>query len=469
MNIINTELTTQETISITQQLCEKISGITFDDLDEVTRQTASMLFMDGIAVAVAGAHQEKAPKVLSEHIKSLGGNPQATVFSFGYEASMTQAAYINGASMHVLDYEPMWNPPNHQLSTCLPAIMSLAEYKELDGRSVLTALVKGTEMMCRLRWAAPAQRDLNKNRFHPPGYVGPMGAAVAASHLLKLDSQNLANALGIVASRCSALWPNNGTDTKSLHCGMASANGLDSALLASKGFNSNPDILGAPRGYIESFFDKEEFMMDKLLGFGDDYRMVTPGCAIKMWPSQYGTHFIFTACFELKKKITSSDRIKSVVVTCPKMDYPNRPRPATGLAGKFSFQYAAALALLDDKIDMNSFSDERRFSEDMEEFLGKISLDQQDVPANFEKMGEGIVVTVELESGKKVKANCNGPKGFWGKEAITSEEHMEKVRACLSLVLSEEDTGTVIKYGQRLEELDGSEMKSLIQLLGNYQ
>ena len=118
---------------------------------------------------------------------------------------------------------------------------------------------------------------------------------------------------------------------------------------------------------------------------------------------------------------------------------------------------------------MNSFSDERRFSEDMEEFLGKISLDQQDVPANFEKMGEGIVVTVELESGKKVKANCNGPKGFWGKEAITSEEHMEKVRACLSLVLSEEDTETVIKYGQRLEELDGSEMKSLIQLLGNYQ
>ena len=154
---------------------EKISQIKFYDLDEITRKTAAMLFMDGIAVAVAGAQQEKAPKVLSEHIKSLGGDPQATVFSFGYEASLTQAAYVNGASMHVLDYEPMWNPPNHQLSTCLPAILALAEFKELDGKAVLTALVKGTEMMCRLRWAAPEQRDLNKNRFHPPGYVGPMG------------------------------------------------------------------------------------------------------------------------------------------------------------------------------------------------------------------------------------------------------------------------------------------------------
>ena len=287
--------------------------------------------------------------------------------------------------------------------------------------------------------------------------------------MLGLDSEALMNALGIVGSRCSALWPNNGTDTKSLHCGMASSNGLDAALLASKGFNGNPDILGAPRGYIESFFDKEEFMLDKLLGFGDSYRMVNPGCAIKMWPSQYGTHFIFTACFEVKKQISNIDQIKSVVVTCPRMDYPNRPRPATGLAGKFSFQYAAALALLDDKIDINSFSDERRFAEDMERFLGKISLDQQDVPANFEKMGEGIVITVELKNGETVKASCNGPKGFWGKEAIAPGEHLEKVRACLSLVLSEEDTDMVIEYGQRIEELDGLEMKNLIQLLGNYQ
>lgn len=453
----------------TQSLCEKITNIDFNELSEDVRSHTTQLFIDGIAVAMAGTCQEKPPAMLAEHAKFLGGEAQATVFNFGFQTSLTQAALINGASMHVLDYEPMWNPPNHQLSTCLPAILALAEYNKSDGKTILTALAKGTEMMSRLRWAAPRQRDLSVVKFHPPGFIGPMGAAVASAHMLGLNAETLARSLGIVASRSSALWPNNGTDTKCLHCGMASSNGLDATLLASKGFSSNPDILGAPRGFVETFFDKDEFLWDEILKFGNPYRMVNPGYAIKMWPSQFGTHYIFTACFEIKSQIPDVDSIKSVVVVCPDLDYPDRPNPATGLAGKFSWQYATALALLDDQINMDSFTDSRRFSPDMEALLKKVTLDRSS-EFNFDMTGEGegFSIKVELHNGETLQANCNGPKGSWGKEPIPTSEFFQKIHECLSLALTEKDVQSVIALASRLEELDASEVAQLVHLLGNY-
>jgi aconitate decarboxylase len=470
MNTESTRATPGTATSRTNALCERITNIQFENLDEQVRSLATQLFLDGIAVAVAGARQEKPPQILADYVREQGGPAQATVFNFGFRASLTQAAYVNGASMHVLDYEPMWNPPNHQLSTCLPAILALAEHLQADGATVLTALVKGIETMSRLRWAAPRQRDLTVIDFHPPGIVGPMGAAVASSHLLGLDAETMGRALGIVASRCSALWPNNGTDTKSLHCGLASSNGLEAALLASRGFNSNPDILGAPRGYVETFFDRDEFLWDELMAFGNPYRMVNPGYAIKMWPSQFGTHYIFTACFELRDQITDIEDIRSVVITCPPLDYPNRPRPATGLAGKFSWQYAAALALLDSEIGMHSFSDERRFAPDMEALLPRVSLCQpEEFTFSMDGCGDPFVVTVELASGRRLQASCNGPRGSWGKEPITLEEHSVKLRECLSLGLPAADVDEILILGKSLAVLTPAELATLLRLLGNFQ
>ena len=60
------------------------------------------------------------------------------VIGFGFKTSPVQATYVNGSSMHVLDFEPMWSPANHQLSTSLPGILALAEYRDIDGREAAT-------------------------------------------------------------------------------------------------------------------------------------------------------------------------------------------------------------------------------------------------------------------------------------------------------------------------------------------
>src|SRR5690348_8505374 len=113
-------------MSVTRTLCEKIAATQFDAMTQPALAAARQLVLDGIAVAVAGSG-EPPITILAEHYRSMGGSPQASVIGRGFRTSSVTAAALNGASMHVLDFEPMWSPANHALSTTLSAILALAQ------------------------------------------------------------------------------------------------------------------------------------------------------------------------------------------------------------------------------------------------------------------------------------------------------------------------------------------------------
>ena len=66
--------------------------------------------------------------------------------------------------------------------------------------------------------------------------------------------------------------------------------------------------------------------------------------------------------------------IRRVMLTAPPMTYVNRPRPKTGLDGKFSLQYTAAAALLDGKVGIRTFTDERLLKSDMQDLLARFEV-----------------------------------------------------------------------------------------------
>lgn len=446
----------------TKKLCDRIVGITHKDLTPDAIQRARQLFLDGLAVAVAGTIQEEPPSILAAHAKEMGGIEVSTVIGFGFKTSPVQATYVNGSSMHVLDFEPMWSPANHQLSTSLPGILAIAEYKGLDGREAATALVKGIEMMGWLREGS-GQFDAKAMRFHPPGLVGPMGSAVAAGHMMGLTSEQLCAAIGMAASRCGSLLANAGTMTKSTHCGLACSLGVDAAMLAARGFGAHMEILETPRGYVDMFFGGS-FNYEMVEKFGPPFRVVTPSYAIKMFPSQFGTHFVITAGLELHKKIGDPKRIRKIRLTTPNMPYIDRAKPLTGLAGKFSWQYTTACALLDGKVTMSTFEDEHRFSPAVEAMLDKVELTMvDDIPARFEELY--VIMEVELDDGTKVSHRCNGPRGKWGTPPIPPEEHMVKVRDCLSTRLEERDRERLIELGGAFEQLAEKDLREVMKIV----
>lgn len=448
-------------MGLTTTLAARIAATRFTDISADAIAAARRLALDGLAVAVAGT-KEQAIQILAAHTSALGGTPEASAIGAGFRTDPVRAAALNGAAMHVLDFEPMWSPATHALSTTLPVALALGESHGLSGQEVLTALVKGIEIQGWLREAS-GQFIPEQLQFHPPGLVGPMGAAVAASHLLGLDGLKLQHALGIAASRAGSVFSNAGTMTKSTHCGQAAALGLEAAMLAAQGFTGDAETFDSPQGYAGTFY-KGTYRPDELAKFGPPWRVVTPGYAIKMFPSQFGTHFVITAGLDLHKQIGDPTAIRAVTLVGPVMPYVNRPHPETGLSGKFSFQYVLAAALLDGKVGIGTFTDATLQRADIQALLPKIRFNMdKDIPARFETMY--VDVAVELMDGRTVQARCDGPRGVWSKPPIPAEEHLIKVRDCLSVRLAPETMERCIALAGSLDALSPGDLRELMMLV----
>ncbi|MGH8665554.1 MAG: MmgE/PrpD family protein [Burkholderiales bacterium] len=448
-----------QTESPTARIAAIVAGVTSASLQEQAIAAAKLLIADGIAVALAGS-VEDAPRIVAGHVQDMGCRSQASVWSFGFRTTAAQAAYANAVAMHVLDFEPMSSPPTHALSPTLPVALALGEMLQAPGREIVTACAKGFEMQGRVLLAS--SHDRGALAFHTPGVVGVMGSAVAASHLLGLDAQQIQHALGIAASRCAGLSANTGSMVKCTHCGNVAIAGLEAGLLAKRGFTANPAIFEAKAGYVETFFPKH-FDYEALFAFGRPYRFVDPGMAIKFYPSKYPTHFGIAAATALRKRIADPRAIERVQIDIPEIVDADRPKPRSGLEGKFSFQYTVAAALLDGRVGIDTFTDDRRFRADMVSLLDRIEL-TRDPTRSRDTRNMQVEVSVVLRDGATHKEVCARPPGSWG-APIDRESHRDKLRSCLGVRLSDADTAALIDLLDRLEQLEPSDMQFLMGLL----
>jgi len=447
-------------MGITESFVGSLNKITPDTLPIEGVEAARRLILDGLAVAVAGS-REKAPQIIAAHLHELGGAAQATAINQGFKTSTVSAACINGAAMHVLDYEPMWLPPNHATSTTLPAVLALGEYTGASGLDIMTALIRGVEAQGRLR-VASRQYEPRDLTFHPPGIVGVIGSAVGSGYLLGLEVERMRHAIGIAASRAGSLMGNIGTMTKCAHCGAAAAAGLDAGLLAARGFTANPDIIEVEHGFAEAFFNRD-YDDAALTRDGEPLRIIKPGYATKMFPSQYATHFAILAALEARQRILNCAAIAGVEVVGPIMPYIDRPRPGSGLAGKFSIQYVVACALLDSGVSIDTFTDDRCARADVATLMGRVRFRQsEDIPATLDEMW--VEVIVALADGTRVSGKCTRPRAAWG-EPPSDEEHMVKVNDCMRRAFDNKTIEECIEPMRNFDGLDAAGVRRLMRVL----
>src|SRR5262249_50459498 len=163
-------------------------------------------------------------------------------------------------------------------------------------------------------------------------------------------------AFGLAGSRAGSISKNTGSMTKSSHSGHAARMGVECALLAAKGFTGTDDVFG-PGGFFDTFMPGRAEPQLLVAGFGAPYRMLDPGVGLKKHPSTSCTHRPIDAALRLRAAYRLDPAaIARVEVTFPRFEYVDRPQPATGLDGKFSVQYATAVALLDGKVSVDSFT-----------------------------------------------------------------------------------------------------------------
>jgi aconitate decarboxylase len=383
------------------------------------------------------------------YAREQGGAPQSSVVAGGFKTSMTGAAFANGTMAHALDFDNTWYPMNHPTSPTLPAILAVAEHHGHSGSEVVTALVAAFEVQARLRMASTG---LHTGRgFHKPGTTGLMGAVAAGVKLFDLDERQALMAFGAAGSRAGSLSVNTGTMTKSSHSGHAARMGLECALLASMGWTASADVFG-PGGYFDTFLGTEQAPHLLVEGFADPLRIVDPGVGFKKHPSNYFTHRPIDAALAVRARPEFDlDRLESVTVRFPAFAYVDRPRPETGLDGKFSVQFTTALALLDGRVTIDSFTNERRFAADVEKLLTKIDLEvDPDIPTDFLDMH--AVVTARLSDGTELTERVDRLSGMPG-VPLTPAQRMDKFYLCAERVLDEGPAQELAGLLERIDEL----------------
>jgi aconitate decarboxylase len=228
---------------------------------------------------------------------------------------------------------------------------------------------------------------------------------------------------------------------------------VEAAMLAADGFTANDSIFETGRGYVETLFG-DAFEWDALLdGLGTQWNLQQRGFNIKRYPAQIAMQWATESVVLLreKNKIHADDVEWLELEVSSRRPGLSRPAPATGLDGKFSFEYVAAVALTQDQVGIDSFSDAVRFSTPVEAALKKIRL-KPNPDISTSTLDTWAQARAGLKDGRVLVERCDAYRGS-ARNPITRDAHLVKVRDCMRRVLPEVKMERLIGLIDGLDDL----------------
>ncbi|WP_394849230.1 MmgE/PrpD family protein [Pendulispora brunnea] len=340
---------------VTKILARYIVSARYEDLPAHVRKEGLRTLLNWVGVAVGGSRHETV-NIAVEALAPFSGPPQASILGRRERFDAMNAAFINGVSSHIFDYDDT-HPKTiiHPAGPVVSAILALAEHRPTDGRNFLNALVLGVETECRIGNAV--YPDHYDRGWHITGTAGVFGAAASAGKLLGLSEQQMIWALGLAASQPVGFRESFGSMNKSFNPGRAASNGLFAAFLASKNFTSSDQMIEAKRGWATTISTKHDYK-EIIDGLGKHYESTLNtykafACGIVMHPA-------IDAAIQLRDQYSvNAGRVQSVHLRVNPLvlELTGKKTPTTGLEGKFSIYHAVAVAIVEGAAGERQFSD----------------------------------------------------------------------------------------------------------------
>lgn len=376
-----------------QTLAEYVTSVTLDKIPQRDLQVARLALLDQIGVALAGVGEDPGVKVQSM-VERCTAN-EATVLGTPRKTSTWLAALVNGTLGHTLDFDDC-SSFGHPSVVLVPAMLATGETQDRSGRELLEAYVAGYEVGEALSRIVPRRAD-QFHGLHSTAMFGPLTSATVSGKLLGLTSSQQRHAWGIAASQAGGITGNFGTHTKPLHGGIASQAGVMAAELAASGFESNPDALDAPLGYIYSVVAAGNME-------GVDVSNATSGLnqwhiadtwRLKKYPCGYIAQGAIDAALKFREQTRMRlDDLDSVEIRVPHLQPYFRVRPTGEFSGKFGYEYPIACAILDGGVVKATFSDAAFKRPELQRHLGKFKTIEDPASAKYAALG-ALVITAK--------------------------------------------------------------------------
>jgi MmgE/PrpD N-terminal domain len=128
---------------VTRILARYIVEARYDDLPANVRKEGVRTLLNYVGVAVGGSDHETIDIAVAA-LTRYSGPPQAGLFGRPERFDIMNAAFINGVSSHIFDYDDTHlKTIIHPGGPVISAILALAEMKLVSGKDFLNALVLG--------------------------------------------------------------------------------------------------------------------------------------------------------------------------------------------------------------------------------------------------------------------------------------------------------------------------------------
>ncbi len=426
---------------------------------------------DTYGVGVAGRN-EHAPQAALDYLSKAGlllpadspapSASSASLWGRSERAAPEIAAWWNGIAGHVLDYDDVTVPMVGHPSVALwPALLALAESRDLPGARVASAFVVGLEVICKLSHGMA--RNHYAKGWHSTASIGALGATVACAHLLALSETQLTHALGLAVAQVAGSRENVGTEGKSFQAGHAGAVAVRAASLAESGFEAGPGAIDGPFGYLRLYADGAD-VAPWLETLGQSpLELEASGLDVKQYPMCYATHCALDAILDLQAthKLGLQDVASVEVSTSRGALIPLiHPHARSGLEGKFSMPYAMAAALADGAVRLRSFTDLAVARPELQAFMAKVDARETDQPASR----PWAEVTLHLRDGSLLKNKVETLRGS-ARKPLSDAELAAKLEDCLQWGGSRAGGDALLQQCLALPTLNGRAAVAALQSL----
>jgi 2-methylcitrate dehydratase PrpD len=439
--------------SVVQGLASWAGGLSTAAIPGAVRQLARTCFVDAVSVAIAGSTTKVAgiARALGEECAGPGSS---TVFGAQRQFSAPSAAFMNGTAAHALDFDDnCYAGVVHGSAVIAPATLAVAQKVDASGSDLITAFVAGSE--CEYAFGAATANVLYDQGWWTTGVLGPIGATVVASRLLKLSREKMACALGLAVVGAGGMKACFGTDAKALMAGRASEAGVVCALMAERGAVGPLDAVESRNGFV-SLFNSGEFDFDVLDALGKTWFLESPGVDIKRIPVCLSSHAAVDALIELVlvNGIKESD-IESITcdvppIVCANLVYAD---PATPQQAQFSMQYAVAASLRYGTFSLAHLDPQLIGRGELKEFMSRIRMHSGPMWKDAKlrtSAPEGANVTLFLRNGISYTSFRGSPRGS-SAHPLSQQELDGKFLSCVSPSMGEAAAG---RLAERLWGLD---------------
>ena len=443
--------------SPTRTLAEYVAGLSYNAIPQEVISHIKLSFIDSLGCALFGSTLPWG-KIITSFTSELGKGKGAIIWGDGAEVPPTSAPLANGTLIHSFELDDLHRVGViHPGSEAIPAADALVRHaRRIDGKQLITAVVAGYEVGCRVGMTGGAAQL--RRGFHPSATSGTFAAGAAAAKMLRLNPAKTVHALGIAGTQAAGLMAaQHSSMVKRMHAGRSAQAGVYGALLAARGFTGIEDILEAPYGgFCSTFIDRPDLshLTDQL---GERFETLNAG--FKPYPCCGSNHTSIDALRKILREHPEVDaenvkniRIRTTRATKLHVGWPYEPKSLT--TAQMNLSYCVAVLLHDREFFVDQVTSKSIRRPDVLATTKKIEvLEDPQFDLLDDKGRHGVDLEVQLGDGKSYREKVLHAKGS-DKSPMTQDEVLRKFRLLASRVLSRPRVAKLQETLVNLEKLD---------------